>query len=498
MMDQLFPLMDDEMETVSLEAASTATPLLRESSSQESPENGAMTRRKESSRSFRSPSGRPELLIEPPSYADVVFAPYAARQPEESGRAVEKNYLRISVSDPQKTQDHGSSGGTFVAYLFTTYTDLPEFLGTSFSVRRRFREVVALADQLGEIYKGYFIPPRPDKNVQLVQTQDFVSNRVHELERYFHRLAAHPVLRNSVELRQFLSSPGRNPMQVSSDVSSVMFDGDESGATGNGNSHAVAEPGKGGRDLLRTFRELRQYVANDWGGSKPLVVEEDKKFVEHKEKIQEFERELVLASEQAELLTKAQENMGTVMGDLGMSLSRLGRFECEDAAIVVGNAAVKASRCYTESSTQCIKYLLTFHEYLALMQAIHGAFAERSKALLTVQTLKSDIASMQARYEKLTAASLRVFGGDKRKIEETKAAIASSEEACASARKEYDRIKERNWEEIERYEVNRQTDLFEMLKGFVQTQVGYAEKLGKAWSEVSESLSSGEGMASSM
>ncbi|XP_024542467.1 sorting nexin 2A-like [Selaginella moellendorffii] len=217
----------------------------------------------------------------------------------------------------------------------------------------------------------------------------------------------------------------------------------------------------------------------------------------------------------AELLTKAQENMGTVMGDLGMSLSRLGRFECEDAAIVVGNAAVKASRCYTESSTQCIKYLLTFHEYLALMQAIHGAFAERSKALLTVQTLKSDISSMQARYEKLTAASLRIFGGDKRKIEETKAAIASSEEACASARKEYDRIKvrkkriftvhtanscsqERNWEEIERYDVNRQTDLFEMLKGFVQTQVGYAEKLGKAWSEVSESLSSGEGMASSM
>lgn len=84
------------------------------------------------------------------------------------------------------------------------------------------------------------------------------------------------------------------------------------------------------------------------------------------------------------------------------------------------------------------------HEYLGLMQALHAAFADRSNALLTVQTLVSDLASLNTRVEKLTLASSKIFGGDKsriRKVEELKEAVKVADESRDYAQREYDCIK---------------------------------------------------------
>lgn len=78
------------------------------------------------------------------------------------------------------------------------------------------------------------------------------------------------------------------------------------------------------------------------------------------------------------------------------------------------------------------------------MMAVQGAFADRSSALLTVQTLLSEISSLEGRAEKLEAASSKIFGGDKsriKKIEELKETIKATEEAKNVAVKEYERIK---------------------------------------------------------
>jgi len=84
------------------------------------------------------------------------------------------------------------------------------------------------------------------------------------------------------------------------------------------------------------------------------------------------------------------------------------------------------------------------HEYLGTMLAINNAFADRSSALLTVQTLSSELASLHSRIEKLEVASSRIFGGDKsrmRKIEELKEAVRVTESAKICADREYERIK---------------------------------------------------------
>lgn len=78
------------------------------------------------------------------------------------------------------------------------------------------------------------------------------------------------------------------------------------------------------------------------------------------------------------------------------------------------------------------------------MLAVHSAFSDRSSALLTVQTLLSELSSLQSRAEKLEAASSKVFGGDKsriRKLEELQETIRVTEDAKNVAIREYERIK---------------------------------------------------------
>lgn len=289
---------------------------------------------------LRNPNGSDtnnhHSYIEPPSYADVIFSPFdqnSAVNSEINGSGVDGSgnqfsdspissptsssgvtgeYTKITVSNPQKEQETSNSlvpgGNSYVTYLITTRTNIPEYNGTEFGVRRRFRDVVTLSDRLAEAYRGYFIPPRPDKNVvesQVMQKQEFVEQRRVALEKYLRRLATHPVIRKSDEFKLFLQVQGKLPLPTSTDVASRMLDGAVKlpkqlfgESTAAVAPHEVVQPAKGGRDLLRLFKELKQSVANDWGGWKPPVVEEDKEFLESKERMNDLEQQLSNASQQ--------------------------------------------------------------------------------------------------------------------------------------------------------------------------------------------------------
>ncbi|CAL0315776.1 unnamed protein product [Lupinus luteus] len=473
-------------------------------------------------------------FLDPPSYAEAIFtsfdnnnnnnspsssnpqSPDFSSQPGSgSGSESDSDFLYISVTDPLKEQELATSlvpgGNAYYTYLITTRTNLPDFggPGSEFSVRRRFRDVVTLSDRLSETYRGYFVPVRPDKSTvesQVMQKNEFVEQRRLALEKYLRKLGMHPVIRKSEELRLFLEVRGKLPLVKTTDVASRMLDGAVKlprqlfGGEAGAEVSEVAQPAKGGRDLLRIFKELKQSVANDWSGTKPLVMEEDKEFMERKEKLVEFEQQLSTVSQEAESLVKSQQDMGETMGELGLAFVKLTKFETEEAIFEaqriratdtrnVATAAVKASRLYRELNTQTIKHLDKLHDYLGTMLAVNNAFADRSSALLTVQTLSSELVSLNSRIEKLEVASSKVFGGDKsrmRKIEELKEAHRVTENAKTCADREYERIKENNRSELERIDKERHDDFFSMLRGFVVNQAGYAEKMAAVWEKLAE------------
>uniref|UniRef100_A0A7N0RIF4 PX domain-containing protein n=1 Tax=Kalanchoe fedtschenkoi TaxID=63787 RepID=A0A7N0RIF4_KALFE len=427
-------------------------------------------------------------------------------------------YIMISVSDPLKEQQEVSSslvpgGNYYYTYMITTRTNATDFGGSEFRVRRRFKDVVTLADRLAESYRGYFIPLRPDKNVmesQVMQKQDFVEQRRVALEKYLRKLAEHPAIRKSDELRVFLQVQGKLPLPKTTDVTSRVLDGAVKlpkqlfGESYNGavDISEVTQPAKGGRDLFRMFRELKQSVANDWGGPKPFVDEEDKEFLEKKQKLRDFEHLLADVSNQAEILVKAQLEIGETMGELGLSFIKLTKFETDQAMhdsqrVRAGfmkngsTATVKASRLYRDLNGQTMKHLDKLHDYLGVMVAANSAFSDRSSALLTVQTLSTDLSSLYTKIEKLEAASSKVFGGDRsrsRKIEELKETARITEDAKSCAVREYERIKVNNKNELQRLDKEIQDDFLNMLEGYVANQAGYAEKMSAVWEKVAENL----------
>ncbi|OAY85729.1 Sorting nexin 2B [Ananas comosus] len=433
-------------------------------------------------RSLPPPPPYPVSPSPPPSYADVVPSPFRSQDPA-ADLAAPADYVAIAVSEPQKEQD---AGGVYVSYLVASRWRG----GEERRVRRRFREVVTLADRLAEAYRGFLVPPRPDKGVvegQVMQQHEFLELRRAALERYLRRLAAHPAIGRGDELRAFLEAPGR-------------FTDGAAQPPSHAPPQEAVHPAKGGRDLLRIFKELKQSVANDWGGAKPPVAEEDRDFLERKEKMQDLEQQLTTSSQQAEALVKAQQDVGETMGQLGRVFIKLTKLETEEtiynsqrtrAADIkrVAVATVKAGRLYRELNAQIVKHLEVLHEYLELMLAVRSAFSDRASALLTVQTLVSDLSSIQARVEKLETASSKVFGGDRwrlHKIEELKETIRATEDAKTFALREYERIKEINRSELERLDRERHDDFLSMLKGFVVNQVGYAEELASVWAKVAD------------
>ncbi|XP_074591128.1 sorting nexin 2A-like [Curcuma longa] len=441
---------------------------------------------------------------------DALTSPLSHAAPSRAGRSLVSEYFNISVSDPQKEQEAATSivpgSGSFVSYLIAT-----RIVGghAEIRVRRRFKDVVALADRLAEAYRGYFIPQRPDKSVvegQVMQKLEFVEQRRSAMEKYLNRLAAHPVIGRSNELRIFLRLPGNSLLPVSTEASS------RSGGMGTlpnlvfgearGNAEAMTQntvqPAKGGRDFMKIFRELKQSVINDWGGAKPLVVEEDKEFLERKVKAQDLEQQLATSSRQAEVLVKAQQDIGDTLGELGLTFVKLAKFETENATHLsqrrraaeikqFATAVLRTSRFYRELNGQTVKHLDILHEYLGLMLAVHSAFSDRSSALLAVQTLTTDLSSLHARRDKLGASSIRF--GDKsnlQRIEELEETIRITEDAKICAIKEYECIKGNNRSELERLDRERREDFILMFKGFVSNQVSYAEKMANVWANVAE------------
>ncbi|KAG0517619.1 hypothetical protein BDA96_09G105100 [Sorghum bicolor] len=522
---------DDDMESLPLAAASdyasvasTFDPLLSSTSATAASPRSPPTR----AAAFTLSSTFSSSFVDPPSYADATGAgagsssPRSASSPSSvsprSARLAASEYSLLAVSDPETEAEPAAtslvpgSGPTFVSYLVTSvHRRDPD--QRRHSVRRRFRDFVTLADRLAEAFRGHFVPPRPDKNTvesQVMQRDEFVAQRRAALERYLWRLAEHPAIGPSDELRVFLHAEGKMPLPGSTDMASRMLDGAArlprqliAGEDAVAPPQEVVQPAKGGRDLLRIFKELKQSVVTDWAGVKPPLVEEDREFLEKKNKLQEWEQQLTSASQQAEALVKAQQDMAETMGALGLAFVRLTKFETEEAMYDsqriraadsrrVATAAVKSSRACRDLNAQTVKYLDTLHEHLSIMLSVHTAFSDRASALLTVQTLMSDVASLQSRIEKLEVASSKIFGGDRartRKVEELKETIRATEDAKFCALREYERIKENNRSELQRLDSERKQDFLVMLKGFVASQAAYAEKIVDGWETVAEETS---------
>mmetsp|Transcript_2633 Transcript_2633/g.6308 ORF Transcript_2633/g.6308 Transcript_2633/m.6308 type:complete len:569 (-) Transcript_2633:571-2277(-) len=457
-----------------------------------------------------------EALPEAPAAGnDGGVSPVAAKEPSN---------MEVTVSDPMKQPEKDSIiGSTFVSYKIETTTSLPEYKKKDLSVRRRFREFVALADRLNKTHRGYFIPPRPDKNVVegKLHSTEFIEVRRVALQKYLQKLSRHPVLSRSRELQLFLEWEG--DISQCGEWKEMENAGWKAGLTNlpkqlMGNERSIpsteeAQSKRDGTNLVRGFKEFRQKFRNKVNNevnAAPSELDFNEELVEEKQKVKNLQAVLAEASAEAEHMIKRMEKVADAFGDFGLSAIKTSKFEEEEGCRNgkysesgehirevathmkgTGTQCVRMSRLVRSATENTAAQLSSIHDYLGLMPAALAALRERDQAKLTYQTLSNEMKNKQMQVVKLEEKEAKKFGGDKgktRKVHELNMDIEALEKAKETGSKEFDRIQERNLEELTRFEKEKQVDFSVMLLGFAKVQAALYERSVKVWRDVESAM----------
>mmetsp|Transcript_2540 Transcript_2540/g.5986 ORF Transcript_2540/g.5986 Transcript_2540/m.5986 type:complete len:588 (+) Transcript_2540:207-1970(+) len=451
-----------------------------------------------------------------PSTSDVVQ--------DENITFPSKAKITITVTDPVKQPEKDSLiGGTYINYKVEARTELPHFKKNELVVRRRFREFVALAERLDRSHRGYFIPPRPDKNMVegKLHGSEFVEVRRVALQRYLQKLASHPVLCESRELQLFLEWEGN--ISTCGEWKEMENQGWKVGLSnlpkqilGSEKSIPSMEEAQSkgdGRNLIRGFKELKQKLKNKAGMGEQVQIQDDgqnEELVEEKAKLKEVEKHLAEASAQAESMIRRMERVADSFGDFGLSAIKTSKFEEEeglrngkysesgepirDVAAqmkVTGTLCVRKSRLVRSATENTAAQLSYIHNYLGMMPAVYGAFRARKEAILTYQTMTNELMNKRRMVMQLEEQGKNKFGGDKgktRKVYELKQDIEALEKGSEAARKEFERIAERNKEELARFYAQKERDLAIMLTGYAKVQAALAERAAVVWEDIQDAM----------
>jgi hypothetical protein len=458
--------------------------------------------------------------------------------------------IRISVSDPVKrVSDHSFIPGltsSHFEYLVTSAPILPTTNGEHPSptttapprqqhlgeqrnadepwprseVRRRFNDFVALADLLVETQRGYFIFPRPDKGAldgaaSGKSELEFIESRKIELERYLRRLAEHPVIGRSDELRVFLTAEGSlssnfhwqqlQPLKASlmegvARLPAQLLGTDPAAPT---TADAAKNP-KHTNDLLRRLKELGERMRQEY--KPPTSLPEDEIALRQtKAEVEAYSEVLMHASRRAEKLLREFEHTGNVTGDLGLALIRLGKYEDEEGskcgeytdlgagakaigaeARRVGMTAVRKYRLARQATANAVSALEPLHTELALAPAVVEALKEREAALVTVDTIRDGIAK---KAEALSIAEQSTDLNQVRKAQALRNEVASLEAACDAAEAGYEKVKGRNMTELQRWREERKNEFTRMAVAYARVMAVFEERAVEVFSNTEASSS---------
>eukprot|EP01116_Phalansterium_solitarium_P023346 TRINITY_DN8118_c0_g1_i1.p1 TRINITY_DN8118_c0_g1~~TRINITY_DN8118_c0_g1_i1.p1 ORF type:complete len:443 (+),score=212.65 TRINITY_DN8118_c0_g1_i1:88-1329(+) len=113
--------------------------------------------------------------------------------------------IEVRLEAPERA---GEGLSTHVEYNMVVKVNRPMPLLREGEYRgmRRYKDFLALRDQLSEQHRGHLIPPLPEKQLINRFSAEFVEYRRRELERFLQRVLSHPVLRTSTALPVFFEA----------------------------------------------------------------------------------------------------------------------------------------------------------------------------------------------------------------------------------------------------------------------------------------------------
>ena len=443
---------------------------------------------------------------------------------------------RVAVSDPQTLAEpprFPGVGGTYVSYLVTTTHGEGFGLapGATARVRRRFRDVVALADALKARHRGYILPPRPDRVYlgggggaavvpppprapSAAVVDPAVEARGLAIAAWLNALASHPAAGASAELAAWLTADGplassgawlavqplarASLLDAAASLPRALLGGDRRPLTPADVGRSAGAAGDVGRGLAELGTALRREL----GDAPPDLPPGEAALRAAKADADAVAAAVATAARAAEACVGAADGAGAALGDVGLALLKLARFD-DDAssragpftaagaamaraagdARRAGAAAVRMSRIARVATGEQARALTPLHATLAIAPAIGKALREREGALLTWQSVDGQLA---------TARRAAAAGGEggRRAADD----VAALELASTAAAAEYRKVAARNEAELARVDRARRAALGGMLHALAGVGVAANDRYEGAWREVAaQAAAGGEG-----
>lgn len=224
--------------------------------------------------------------------------------------------------------------------------------------------------------------------------------------------------------------------------------------------------------------------------------------------VESYSDSLVETSRKAEKVIRELERLGSITGDVGLSLIRLAKYEDEFGGPTgqytaftsttqkmasdsrrTGMASVRLSRLERSATEQSVVSLDAIHTQLALSPAVIGALKEREAAYLTSTLLSDDLLSIKSSLSRLEDDTIVATDVVKAKRRDTlKNEVASLEQALQAAESEYNEIKKRNKSELQWWRKERSQDFDDMLGNFTSSRTVFDKNVSDEWEAVAEDL----------
>ncbi|TPX43014.1 hypothetical protein SeLEV6574_g05293 [Synchytrium endobioticum] len=397
-----------------------------------------------------------------------------------------KSALRVTVTDPQK---HGDGSGSYVTYLVTTKTVLDSFSSPEQSVRRRFTDFGWLHRQLLEEYPAVIIPPLPGKRrMESYLTGDrfcptFLERRRAALQVYLDRLTRHPTLQRSALLKRFL--------EASALESSIMSDGPQPERIRQASS--ISGPG------------VLDNISDTLMNAFVKVKKPDERFVELRDVIDKYEDNLKNVEKLTNSLEKHQEDLEQDMTEFSGCMTTLGIMETQitnplmEFASTVKNVANVLKEKIEHEETH---FSSAIHDYIYYCQSVKDVLKARDQKQIDYEELTAYHAHYIAERDRLLAG--RNGGGisgffkekyrEMRGVDQDKARhaevarlenkIAELEDASQRAQELAVAFSNEVAREVEFFQSVKVSDLREILRDYIDSQIGYYNQGFKFWDEL--------------
>ncbi|XP_022747230.1 sorting nexin 1-like [Durio zibethinus] len=366
-------------------------------------------------------------------------------------------YLSVSVMDPVKL---GNGVQAYISYRVITKTNFPEYQGPEKIVIRRYSDFVWLRDRLFEKYKGFFIPPLPEKSAveKFRFSAEFIEMRRQALDVFVNRIASHSELQQSEDLRTFLQADEETMERLRSLETGIFK--------------------KKPADLMQMFKDVQSKVSDVVLGKEKPVEESNPEYEKLKHYVFELENHLAEAQKHAYRLVKRHRELGQSLSDFGKAAKLLGACEGQAVGKAFSEIGAKSETLAAKLQKEAHQLLMNFEEplkdYVRAVQSIKATIGERANAFRQQCELAETMKLKEINLDKLMLTRSE-------RVREAEHEYKELKEESEEATRRFETIVRLMSEEIVRFQEQKTQDMGIAFHEFARGQARMANNIADAW-----------------